>query len=403
MAFKILVVDDEPDLEILIKQRFRRKIHDGAFDFEFALNGEEALVKLNNDESIDIVMSDINMPVMDGLTLLSRLRDMDRLLRTVIVSAYGDMQNIRIAMNRGAYDFLTKPIDFEDFEITLRKTIQEVEGVRAGHQARKQLDALEYELSVAYGIQQSMVPQRFPPFPERRDFEIYGAMEPARSVGGDFFDFFLIDTDHLGFVIGDVSGKGVPSALFMAAARTLLRATAMQGASSHSTSAECIHYVNNVLARESDGMMFVTLVYGILDTRNGQVDYCNAGHNHPYVFPAGGGLRKIADGGGVIAGLYEGAKYDSGSLRLEPGDGLLLYTDGLTEAFNNEGAMFGDGGLRATLETVAQAPVEDVVKALARDVTAFIGSAPRSDDLTVVAVRYLGQAGTVYTGSKSAV
>jgi sigma-B regulation protein RsbU (phosphoserine phosphatase) len=235
-----------------------------------------------------------------------------------------------------------------------------------------------------------MVPQRFPPFPERHDFEIYGAMEPARSVGGDFFDFFLIDTDHLGFVIGDVSGKGVPSALFMAGARTLLRATAMQGVSSHSTSAECIQYVNNVLARESDGMMFVTLVYGILDTRTGQVDYCNAGHNHPYVFPAGGGLRKIADGGGVIAGLYEGAKYDSGSLRLEPGDGLLLYTDGVTEAFNNEGAMFGDGGLRATLETVAQAPVEEVVKALVRDVTAFMGPAPRSDDLTVVAVRYLG-------------
>ena len=128
MAFKILVVDDEPDVEMLIKQRFRRKIRDGGFHFEFALNGEEALAKLNNDESIDIVMSDINMPVMDGLTLLSRLRDMDRLLRTVIVSAYGDMQNIRIAMNRGAYDFLTKPIDFEDFEITLQKTIDEIEG-----------------------------------------------------------------------------------------------------------------------------------------------------------------------------------------------------------------------------------------------------------------------------------
>src|ERR1700688_1131597 len=125
MAFKILVVDDEADLELLIKQRFRRKIHDGAFDFEFALNGEEALVKLNSDESIDIVMSDINMPVMDGLTLLSRIRELDRLLRIVIVSAYGDMKNIRIAMNRGAYDFLTKPIDFEDFEITLQKTIQE--------------------------------------------------------------------------------------------------------------------------------------------------------------------------------------------------------------------------------------------------------------------------------------
>jgi sigma-B regulation protein RsbU (phosphoserine phosphatase) len=235
-----------------------------------------------------------------------------------------------------------------------------------------------------------MVPQRFPPFPDRRDFEIYGEMEPARSVGGDFFDFFLIDADRLGLVIGDVSGKGVPSALFMASARTLLRATALHGTSSRSTSAECIHYVNNVLAREGDGMMFVTLVYGILDTRNGQVDYCNAGHNHPYVFPARGGLRRIEDGGGVIAGLYEGAKYECGSVRLEPGDGLLLYTDGLTEAFNDDGGMFGDGGLRATLQTVAHAPVEDVVKALMREAKAFMGPAPRSDDLTVLAVRYLG-------------
>src|ERR1039457_2110603 len=126
-------------------------------------------------------MSDINMPVMDGLTLLSRLREMDRLLRTVIVSAYGDMQNIRIAMNRGAYDFLTKPIDFDDFEITLRKTIDEVEGLRAGHRAQKQLTSIESELSVAYRIQQSMLPRKFPPFPERHDLDIYAAMEPARS------------------------------------------------------------------------------------------------------------------------------------------------------------------------------------------------------------------------------
>src|SRR4051794_12470868 len=183
MPFKILVVDDEPDVEVLIKQRFRRKIREGGVAFEFALNGEEALAKLHGDDSIDIVMSDINMPVMDGLTLLSRLRDMDRVLRTVIVSAYGDMQNIRIAMNRGAYDFLTKPIDFEDFEITLQKTIQEIEGIRAGHHARKQLDALESELSVANRIQQSMLPRRFPPFPERHEFEVYAEMEPARSVG----------------------------------------------------------------------------------------------------------------------------------------------------------------------------------------------------------------------------
>jgi sigma-B regulation protein RsbU (phosphoserine phosphatase) len=387
MPSKILVVDDEPDVELLIKQRFRRKIREGGLNFEFALNGEEALAKLDNDDSIDIVMSDINMPVMDGLTLLSHLREKDRVLRTVIVSAYGDMQNIRIAMNRGAYDFLTKPIDFEDFEVTLDKTMREIEGVRAGHQARQQLDAIQNELAVANRIQQSMLPRHFPPFPERHEFEIYAEMEPARSIGGDFFDFFLIDDWRLGFVVADVSGKGVPSALFMAATRTLLRATAMQ----KTRAAECIQYVNHVLARQGDGTMFVTLLYCVLDMRNGEVDYCNAGHGHPWAFDARGGLRKVRDGGGLLAGLYENAKYEGATLRLEPGDGLLLYTDGVTEAFDTAGAMYEDSRLKASLEAIAQKPADEIVKGVMASVKSFAGTAPQSDDITALAIRYFGQ------------
>ena len=387
MAFKILVVDDEPDVELLIKQRFRRKIREGGFDFEFALNGEEALRKLNGDESIDIVMSDINMPVMDGLTLLSRLRDMDRLIRTVIVSAYGDMQNIRVAMNRGAYDFLTKPIDFDDFEITLQKTIEEIKGVRAGHQARRQLDEIETELAVASRIQQSMLPRRFPAFPERADFEVYADMAPARLVGGDFYDFFLIDADRIGFVVGDVSGKGVPAALFMAATRTLLRATAMQG----SSAAKCIHYVNNVLAKQSDGAMYVTIFYAILDVRDGSVDYCSAGHHAPCVFLKDGSIHQHASkGGGLIAGLYEAAKYEGGSLQLAAGDGLLLYTDGVTEAFDAAGTMFDEGRLERSLQAVSGGPIEEIVKKIVHDLRSFQGSAAQSDDITLLAVRYLG-------------
>src|SRR5579871_2283307 len=384
---KILVVDDEPDVELLIKQRFRRKIRDGAFSFEFALNGEEALHKLHNDPTIDVVMSDINMPVMDGLTLLNRLREMpDRLLRTVVVSAYGDMQNIRVAMNRGAYDFLTKPIDFEDFEITLQKTIQEIEGLRAGHQAQKRLSSLESELAVANRIQQSMLPRRFPPFPGRTDFEIFAQMEPARSVGGDFYDFFEIDSDRLAFLIGDVSGKGVPAALFMASTRTLLRAIAMQG----TTAAECIRQVNTILAKPSDNPMFVTLIYGILDTRTGAVDYCNAGHQPPYVLSSGGELSQAADGGGLLAGFEEKAVYQGGAAQLKPGDALVLFTDGVTEAFDDTGAMFDDARLEASLKSVASSPVDEIVKTVFRQVTAFTGPAVQSDDITVLAVRYLG-------------
>jgi DNA-binding NtrC family response regulator len=139
MALKVLIVDDEADLEILIRERFRRQIKDGKLDFVFAANGHEALAKLKEDAALEIVMSDINMPIMDGLTLLSKLPDIDRVLKMVIVSAYGDMPNIRTAMNRGAYDFLTKPIDFRDFEVTLNKAVQELETIKEGLQAREQL------------------------------------------------------------------------------------------------------------------------------------------------------------------------------------------------------------------------------------------------------------------------
>src|SRR5437867_2054670 len=205
MPFKVLIVDDEPDLEVLIRQRFRKRIKEGDFQFVFARHGQEALSKLKEDPTLDLVISDLNMPVMDGLTLLSRLTDVNRLLKTVIVSAYGDMQNIRTAMNRGAYDFLIKPIDFQDFEVTIDKALDELKNIKQSMRTREELTASEYELRVAARIQQSILPQRFAPFPARTDFDIYAQMLPAPGGGGDFYDYFLLDEDSLGFVIGDVS------------------------------------------------------------------------------------------------------------------------------------------------------------------------------------------------------
>jgi len=288
-------------------------------------------------------------------------------------------------MNRGAYDFLTKPIDFEDFETTVYKTIQEIKGIKAGYQARQQLNAIQNELSVANRIQQSILPRTFPPFPDRHEFEIFAAMTPAREVGGDFYDFFFIDDTHLGFVIGDVSGKGVPAAIFMAVSRTLLRATAMQGV----TSAQCLEYVNRVLVKQSDTAMFVTVFYGILDTTTGNVDYCIAGHNPPYVFSPKG-LRAIDEPRNMVAGLFDGSRYVGGSLRLEPGEGILLYTDGVPEANDSPGNEYTEERLERTLEAVRDASVQDVVGRLLGDVREFTGQAPQSDDITALALRYLG-------------
>ncbi|HXJ40370.1 MAG TPA: SpoIIE family protein phosphatase [Bryobacteraceae bacterium] len=383
MAFKILVVDDEPDVELLIRQKFRRKIRDGEFEFEFARNGEDALEKINADHAIDIVMSDINMPVMDGLTLLAKLAGLDRILRTVMVSAYGDMQNIRAAMNRGAYDFLTKPIDFEDFETTVQKTIREIRGVREGHQARLELTAIENELSVATQIQQSMLPKHLP---DHKEFEVYAQMSAARSVGGDFYDFFFLDSGRLGLVIGDVSGKGVPAAIFMAVSRTLLRATAIQGV----TAAACLEYVNQVLAKQSDSPIFVTLCYGILDIATGDLDYATAGHHGPIVSSPQGAVRHAEASRNLFAGMYEGLHYTGNKLKLEPGDALVLYTDGVTEAFNAEGRMFGSGQLDEAIHARREARASEIVQHVFREVKEFAGSAQQSDDITVLALRYSG-------------
>lgn len=384
-AFKILVVDDEPDLEILVRQKFRKKIRENEFEFVFAHNGEEALDKLQEDASIELVMSDINMPVMDGLTFLSRLSDLNRILKAVIVSAYGDMQNIRTAMNRGAYDFLTKPIDFADFEVTVNKTRKAVEEIRQGSQAKEQLSALHYELSVATRIQQSILPGKFPPFPDRKEFTIFASMTPARAVGGDFYDFFFIDQRRLGFVIGDVSGKGVPAAIFMAVCRTLLRATAMQSASA----GECLRYVNSVLCRQSDPAMFVTIFYGILDTKTGELEYSVGGHNPPYLLSASGEVTTI-EGTGVIVGILDTAEYGTDKAQLSPGDAIFLYTDGVPEAENSRNEEFSEASLQNVLERVRARPVEEIVREVFAEVNKFSAGTLQHDDITAMAVRYEG-------------
>ena len=244
-TYKILVVDDEPDVEPLVLQRMRRRIRSGRYSFVFAQNGVEALERLQNDGTIDMVVSDINMPQMDGLTLLQQIPNVDPDIRAVIISAYGDMKNIRTAMNRGAFDFVTKPIDFEDLEVTIDRTLGHIAQWREALSSRDKLVALQNELDVARNMQQSILPTAFP---RGDDFEIYGSMEPARSVGGDFFDVVQLDHERVGVAIADVSGKGVPAALFMMSSRTLLKGSAI----GHPEPAEVLKEVNDLLTQDND-------------------------------------------------------------------------------------------------------------------------------------------------------
>ena len=388
MNIKVMVVDDEIDLEPLIRQKFRRQIRNNELDFVFAHNGLEALSKLIEFPDIGVILSDINMPEMDGLTLLSKLKELKKpSLRTVIVSAYGDMENIRTAMNRGAFDFLTKPINFEDLEITINKTLDEIGIQRRAMREHDQLISIRHDLSVARDIQQGILPKVFPPFPGRTDFDIYASMTAAKEVGGDFYDFFMIDNDRLGFVIGDVSGKGIPAAIFMAVSRTLIRATGLNGVSP----GECLHYVNNLLCNESVSCMFVTVFYGILNMKSGNLEYANAGHNPPYILRNGSSvIQKVESTGDIILGCFEEQPFTSKKVQMNPGDAIVLFTDGVTEAFNSSEEVYGEPRLESRLISLQNLTANNLVNAIVEDVNIFAQGVAQSDDITLLSLKYFG-------------
>ncbi len=385
---KILVVDDEPDLEHLIRQKFRKKINAKEYEFHFAKDGAEALDKITNDGKLDLVLTDINMPVMDGLTLLTKINELNnRLLRSVIVSAYGDMENIRTAMNRGAYDFITKPINLSDLEITIEKSIKEIEHYKSVLSSRDKLIALQQELDIANVIQTSILKKTFPAFPERKEFDIYAKMLTAKEVGGDLYDFFLIDKYRLGIVIGDVSGKGIAAALLMAVSKTLLKATAFKGMPADSILSE----VNNIIVDESPSNMFVTVFFGVLDTRSGAFEYSNGGHNPPYLISEDGKVKQLDNIGGLMIGAFKDVPFESNVVMIKSGESLVFYTDGVTESFNKDNEEFQEARLEKVLEGKNSLNVNELVQNVFDNVQSFSEGVEQSDDITCLALKYLKQ------------
>ena len=386
MPIKILSVDDEMDLELLLTQYFRRKIRKGEYEFVFAHNGLEALTMMVKHPDIEIILSDINMPEMDGLTLLAKINEMrNPALRVIMVSAYGDMGNIRQAMNNGAFDFATKPIDLDDLSVTIEKAIAQINYVHEMQKEHTQLESLKGDLAVAGEIQQAILPRIFPPFPDKADkLDIAASMTPAKDVGGDFYDFFRIDNDRIGFLIADVSGKGVPAAIFMAVSRTLIRATGIRGGSP----ADCIGYSNKLLSDESVDCMFVTVFYGIMNVTTGEVTYCDAGHNPPYIIKGTGEVKALEMSQDPMVGAISGVDYHDCQLQLDKGDALVMFTDGVTEAMNAANEEFGEARLEATLSKTFS-KCKDVVEAIKTDVAGFVDGAEQSDDITVLALKRL--------------
>ena len=257
-----------------------------------------------------------------------------------------------------------------------------IQAVREGREVRDQLTAIQQELEIAARIQSSILPREF--ISARTDFGIYAEMLPARMVGGDFYDFFLIDRNRLGFVIGDVSGKGIPAALFMAVSRTLLEGIAKQGMEP----AECLRYANEVLGGKGEPGVFVTLFYGILHVDTGIVEFGLGGHNPPYRISLDGRVQPLAEPGGVVIGLLPECCYETGRLQLEKGDSIFLFTDGVTESMNTDQKFFGERRLRELLSAHAGDSPLELVQSVLHAVKDYAGEAPQADDITALAVRW---------------
>ena len=245
---------------------------------------------------------------------------------------------------------------------------------------------MERELDVARQVQMSMLPMDFKP--NRDECTVAATLKPALEVGGDFFDLFFVDSHRLCLSVGDVSDKGAPSALFMAAAKTLLKAHATLAQST----AGVVGRVNRELAFNNESCMFVTLFLGILDLETGELIFTNGGHNPPYLVRKGGAPERLVQRNGPALGVVELAEYTEDRIILESGDLLLVYSDGVTEAMNDGKELFGDTRLEAALWPDHVNSAEDAVRTLADAVTAFEDGAPPSDDTTILAVKFNGSA-----------
>lgn len=268
-----------------------------------------------------------------------------------------------------SFNFMLREI--EDYIANLSKVTAEKERIGA-------------ELDVATKIQASMLPCIFPAFPDREEFEVYASMTPAKEVGGDFYDFFMVDEDNLAIVVADVSGKGVPAALFMVIGKTLIK--------DHTTSGkdlgEVFTEVNQLLCESNSEELFITAFVGVLNLKTGEFRYVNAGHEMPFIAKKGEFFKPFKIRAGFVLAGMEGMKYRAGSMQLEPGDKIFQYTDGVTEATDANNQLFGMERLEVTLAKLADKAPADILSGVKADIDAFVGEAPQFDDITMLCLEY---------------
>jgi sigma-B regulation protein RsbU (phosphoserine phosphatase) len=383
---RILVVDDNDDNRYTLTLYLDRE---GYSKVETAQDGEEAIARLEVD-AFDLVLLDVMMPKVDGYQVLTWIKGQPRLrdLPVIMISALNEMSSVVRCIELGAVDYLPKPFNPTLLKARLGATLEKK---RLRDEIDEHLARLEEELNAARKLQMSMVPQSFPAPSADFPIDLHASMEPAREVGGDLYDFFMTEDGKLCFLVGDVSGKGMPAALFMARAKSLIRIATDLMRSANGTSAppaDIIARVNRELCQDNGDMMFVTLFFAMLAPATGEIEFCNAGHNPPYHLN-GQGAVAIEGGKGIILGVNPKAVYATGRLSLATGEGIYVFTDGVTEANNTAEELFGEPRLETALRAAAASGSAEIVKSVAEAVRGFVGNALPFDDITMLAIRRL--------------
>lgn len=339
---------------------------------------KELLAEMNSLHQTTVLLAVgglILLLVVSGLVARSIARPLRRMAAATAKVAHGDL-DIDLSDIRREDEVGQLARSFTAMTQDLKKYIKDLTETTAAKQR------IESELSIAARIQRSMLPSVFPAFPNRDEFDIYAVMHPAKEVGGDFYDFFFLDDDHLCVVVGDVSGKGVPAALFMSVTKYLIEAAVGMDEPPD----KALERVNRHLAVNNDSCMFVTIFMGILNVKSGEFLYANAGHNRPLLWDKDCEPGFLKPPGGPVVGIMDDAVFTMDRLTFTPGTVLLAYTDGVTEAFSADGIAFSDERLLEAVTPVRQESVKDITEFLLADIASFCEGAPQADDITILAL-----------------
>jgi len=286
--------------------------------------------------------------------------------------------DIQLPASRSADEIGELSRSFEEMRRSLKLYMENLQRTTAAKQK------IESELNIARDIQMSFIPKKFPAFPERKEFDIFATLDPAREVGGDLFNYCLADGNRLHFCVGDVSDKGVPAALFMAVTQTLMKAVAQR---KDIMPQEILAAANQDLSKENSALMFVTMFCAMYDIRTGELIFSNAGHNPPLILRANGAVEWLALPSGLVLGVDDNAVYQSSRIRLAPGDMIIAYTDGITEAMNPGHELYSEPRLAETVAGCFGKTPRETVDAIMKSVKAHAGTEPQSDDITILVLK----------------